>query len=275
MDSRSLLLLSLRVRNQRETHHKNHFMNTFATSSAFQPSVAGDLDIRAELRKQLIALPYRSFLQTIIHLLERQGATGVCATGRKEFVGRNRTGGWDIEATLPEAQSVSGRLAGSRCIVQVKQFDRLAVQQRTVDELRGCCLRAGSGQGLLVTLSRFSPVARRAALASPLAPIGLIDGDQLLTLLLVYRLGIKSTRAGIWRIDAEYFRFLSALTERVEEAKQSQFTPRFSVKQPPSRESLLKQCPIDVHGPRLLRLSITLNLGTPSALWRIIEEGAQ
>jgi len=164
-----------------------------------------DQGLRGQLREQLLALPYRSFLQVISRLLEKEGATHVRPAGRDGFVGRNRSGGWDLEAMLPEEQGLAGSGGAHRCIVQVKQFGRLTVQQRTVDELRGCTLRAGASQGLLLTTSDFSQVARRAALSSPLAPIRLLDGETLLTLLIQNGLGVRRWKGGSVRLDPEFF----------------------------------------------------------------------
>ena len=173
-----------------------------------------DPSLQRLLRAHLLALPYGAFLQFLARLLERQGGLNVRPTGREGFVGRNRAGGWDIEADLPEQGGLTSRVVQSntdhrvKYLVQVKQFDALAVQQRTVDELRGCCLRAGAGRGLILTTSRFSPVAQAAAQASALAPITLIDGEMLLTLLLQHKMGVRQSLDGGWRIDSEFFRKL-------------------------------------------------------------------
>ena len=50
-----------------------------------------------------------------------------------------------------------------KVIVQGKQFDTLTVFQRSVDELRGTCLRAGAAEALLITTSAFSPVVLQNA----------------------------------------------------------------------------------------------------------------
>ena len=142
----------------------------------------------------------------IAQLLERQGYREVRLLGRKGFVGRNRSGGWDLEAVAPGHQALVPVEAGFKCIIQVKQFDDLAVQQRTVDELRGCILRAGAGVGLLITTSRFSPVAQEAAQASSLAPVILLNGERLVSLLIQQRLGVCQKPNGKWTIDPEYFR---------------------------------------------------------------------
>ncbi len=162
--------------------------------------------LSAQVREELIALPYVAFLLVIAQLLERQGYGEVCLLGRKGFVGRNRGGGWDLEATAPGHQALMPGKERTCCIIQVKQFDDLAVQQRTVDELRGCILRAGAGLGLLITTSRFSPVAQEAAQASSLAPVVLLDGKELVSLLIQQRLGVRQKPSGKWATDPEFFR---------------------------------------------------------------------
>lgn len=162
--------------------------------------------LSAQVREELLALPYFAFLLVIARLLEGQGYGRVRLLGRRGFVGRNRSGGWDLEATAPAQQSLTSGKEGTRCIIQVKQFDELTVQQRTVDELRGCILRAGAGLGVLFTTSRFSPVAQDAAQASSLAPVVLLDGKELVSLLIQQRLGVRQKPNGKWTIDPEFFR---------------------------------------------------------------------
>lgn len=157
--------------------------------------------LRRELRRRLLALPYRSFLQVVIHLLHAQGYTAARPAGRDTWKGRNTAGGWDAEADFE-----AGALGALRCIAQAKQFDTLVVAQRQVDELRGTCLRAGAHQALLLTLSTFSPPARRATQSgASVAPVRLIDGDELLDLLIGSRLGVRRGPGGAWALDEAYF----------------------------------------------------------------------
>lgn len=189
------------------------FPNVFPYAERQKPGTipsASDKSLRLDLLGHLLKLPYRTFLLVVAQLLERQGSQEVHLMGRDGFVGRNRGGGWDLEATLPPSQCFAYGQPGVRCIIQVKQFTDLAVQQRTVDELRGCCLRAGAGRGLLITTTRFSPVAQRAAAASALAPITLIDGEMLVNLLVRQEMGILQSKSGKRQLDLEYFQSLSA-----------------------------------------------------------------
>lgn len=179
--------------------------------------------LSSQVREELLALPYSAFLQVIARLLERQGYREIRLLGRKGFVGRNRGGGWDLEAKAPWNQATIAGQEGSRCVIQVKHFDELVVQQRSVDELRGCILRAGVGMGLIITTSRFSPVAQEAAEASSLAPVLLLGGDRLLSLLIHQKLGVRQKPGGKWDVDLAFFRSVreeASLNAQEAEAKQ-------------------------------------------------------
>jgi len=198
--------------------------NAFAAFPATDPLVSR---VWEELREELLSLPYSAFLLVIARLLERQGYSRVRLLGRKGFVGRNRSGGWDLEATAPEHQALMPGKEVSRCIIQVKQYDDLAVQQRNVDELRGCILRANAGLGVLITTSRFSPVAQEAAQASSLAPVILLDSDGLLSLLIKQGLGVRQKPNGNWDVDLAFFRSIrEGIPRNTQEAEAKRVTKR-------------------------------------------------
>lgn len=157
---------------------------------------------RRKLRRRLLDLSYRAFLQVVIHVLSAEGYGNVRPTGRERLKGHNRAGGWDAEATR-----AVGPLGVVHCIIQAKQYDTLPVHQRAVDELRGACLRAGAHRAVLVTLSNFSAVARAAA-GTRLAPVRLIDGDELLDLLIARNVGVRREAGERWEVNDTYFAFL-------------------------------------------------------------------
>lgn len=146
------------------------------------------------LRRRLLALDYPAFAQCVCALLEALGYEETRPAGRRAWKGYNRPGGggYDLEAVLP------GGMAPRRAVAQIKQFDALAVYQRSVDELRGACLRAGAAEALLVTTSTFSDVVRKQAasldrVSALVAPVRLIDGQELLGLLIRHRLGVRES----------------------------------------------------------------------------------
>jgi membrane-bound metal-dependent hydrolase YbcI (DUF457 family) len=138
-------------------------------------------------------LEYSAFEQVMKRLLYQSGYVCVQQIGRNHKRGRTPKGGLDLTARS------TTELASITTIAQLKQYRRV-VSRRFVDELRGAMLRLGAEQGLLLTLSRFSKVAHAAARESQLAPITLLEGDDVLDLLFAYRIGVHEEN-GIWRID--------------------------------------------------------------------------
>ncbi len=218
--------------------------------------------LRSELRECLLHLSYSAFLHVIAQLLTLLGHRNVHQSGRKGFVGRNRGGGWDLETVVPPAHSLAGVQPGIRCIIQAKQFTELSVQQRTVDELRGCCLRTGAGQGILITTSQFSPVAKQAAEASVLAPITLIDGERLRELLVHHRLGLIRAKSGKWQADAAYFQTLEATSNASSASKGIARMPRPQHEGLPSRLMDSRPAFRNNTQPTVLHFSITLSPAT-------------
>lgn len=140
--------------------------------------------IRAGLRRRLLALNYHAFARCLCLLLTRLGYEDVRLAGRTGWKGRNREGGYDIEATLPAG------VGQRRVVVQAKQYDGLPLFQRSVDELRGACVRSGADEALLITTSTFSPVVDRVSARSQVAPVRLVDGEEMLGLMLAHRVGV-------------------------------------------------------------------------------------
>ncbi len=184
-----------------------------------------------ELRERLLSLSYRACLQSVLHLLSATGYTQVVPTGRSGFKGRNTGGGWDLEA-----QGFTGRGEAVRAIAQVKQFKTLAVQQRTVDELRGCLLRAGADEAWLITLSTFSAPAKEAAQAGGgTAPIRLLDGQALTEQMIRHQVGI--CREGKeWVVNERYFQALEQRFSRESATNKTLKNERPEVKPEPSPE---------------------------------------
>jgi len=148
--------------------------------------------VRAALRETLYRLEYAAFEQVMKRLLYQSGYLSVHLIGRNHQPGHTPSGGLDLAArSMTELTSVL-------TIAQVKQY-RGPVPRRFVDELRGAMLRLGAEQGLLLTLSQFSQVAHIAA-KSKVAPVKLIEGAEILDLLLAYRIGV-SEKNGVWELD--------------------------------------------------------------------------
>jgi restriction endonuclease Mrr len=168
-------------------------------------------DVRAALRERLLSLPFGAFLRCVADLLEKSGYADVHLSSRKDWRGRNGkdgSGGFDLTARL----TVGG--VARRILVQAKQFDdsqRVFLSQ--VDALRGVCLRTGATEGLLLTTGPVSArIPRQLLAAASFAPIRVIDGEELLDLLITHRLGVwqEADEEGGYGVDDDYFQALQA-----------------------------------------------------------------
>ncbi len=176
-----------------------------SASQATDSSQAADLHTPEEQRLadqlhcRLLDLDFSAFALCLCRLLDALGYRDVHLAGRREWKGYNKPGGggYDLGATLPRGLlPLTAGMSPRRVIAQIKQFDGLRVHQRSVDELRGTCLRVGAAEALLITTSAFSKVARAGAAApggagSPFVPVRLMDGDELAALLIRHQIGVK------------------------------------------------------------------------------------
>lgn len=148
--------------------------------------------LRSELRARLLSLNYHAFARCMALLLEKMGYEDVRLSGRRDWKGKNRSGGYDLEAVLPVGPG--GTLGRRRVLVQLKQFDgHQPVHHRAVDQLRGACLRVGAGECLLVTTGPLAPSVDRSPLRlfePTVAPVRFLDGDALAERMLIHRIGI-------------------------------------------------------------------------------------
>jgi inner membrane protein len=160
------------------------------------PSLESHRQVRTALHARLYELEFLAFEQLMKSMLYKSGFLSVQLTGRTYKQGRTARGGLDLSAYS------ATDLSSSLTIAQVKQYRR-PVSRRFVDELRGVMLRTGADQGLLLTLSNFPAAAHQAAKDSQLAPIRLISGEEILDLLMDYRLGVF-LKDGRWHLDQNY-----------------------------------------------------------------------
>lgn len=170
-------------------------------------------ETRSQLREQLLQLSSLAFEQLIARLLE------ACGYGRVQSLnassgelpqslgfGRraSQTGGADLRALSPNG------LGRVMTLAQVKQY-RTPVSRRFVDELRGAMLRTGAQQGLLLTTSSFYGPAHTAVheiSAEGVAPVHLVDGEELLNLLIKHQLGVRESDSVHPQVDLDFFKHL-------------------------------------------------------------------
>ncbi len=89
-------------------------------------------------------------------------------------------------------------------VVQVKR-QRNNVARPILDQLRGCLPYHNAIRGTLITLSDFTKGCQEAALFPNAAPITLINGDELVRMLIKYGLGVKKTQLELEEVDDTFF----------------------------------------------------------------------
>ncbi|MCX6379877.1 MAG: restriction endonuclease [Armatimonadetes bacterium] len=222
-------------------------------------SYASQEELQTALQEQLLSLSFHAFEECVQQLLVSMGYVEVKLMGRTQWRQRTAHGGLDMEAYTEVG------VTRIQVIAQVKQYTR-PIQRRFVDELRGTMLRTGSRHGLLVTTSTFPNAAKKAVAGDRLAPIRLIDGEELTNLLIRYQIGVISGSENNPAIDNSYFdqlreRFPGKVRGRrtkTEEAAPGSQTP---VTNPIHSEVTLTQ-----GGAMLARTHILIGLST---LWGV------
>jgi restriction system protein len=135
--------------------------------------------VRKKLHARLRSMPPAEFEELIGTLLGAIGFEDVTVTGR------SGDGGVDVRGTL-----VVGDVIRTRIAVQVKRWKQ-NVQAPTVQQVRGSL--GTHEQGLIITTSDFSAGAREEAERPNAVPVGLMNGEQLVALLVEYDIGIRRT----------------------------------------------------------------------------------
>lgn len=97
-----------------------------------------------------------------------------------EVVGRSGDGGVDVRGTL-----VVGDVIRTRMAVQVKRW----MKAPTVQQVRGSL--GTHEQGLIITTSDFSAGARKEADRPNAVPVALMNGEQVVNLLVENDIGVK------------------------------------------------------------------------------------
>ena len=148
---------------------------------------------RKELREHLKCMhPYR-FEQLVRDLLEAMGYEDVTVTKASGDYGV------DVVATVQFGITTITE------VVQVKRRQE-SIQRPILDQLRGALPYYKALRGTIITLGTFSTGCINAALFVGAAPIGLIDGEKLLDLLIKYDIGVKKRSISLYEIDEEYLR---------------------------------------------------------------------
>jgi len=135
--------------------------------------------VRQGLHARLMTMTFDEFEDLVGVLLAELGFDEVDVTPRRGDKGI------DVRGTLVVGEAVRIRMA-----VQVKRW-KDNVQAPTVQQVRGSL--GTHEQGLIITTSDFSLGARKEAIRPDAAPVGLMNGQQLINLLMEHGIGVRKT----------------------------------------------------------------------------------
>ena len=134
---------------------------------------------RKELLKTVKEMTPGDFEDLIGRLLAAIGFEEV------EVTSRSKDGGIDVRGTL-----VVGDVIRTRLAVQVKRWKQ-NIQSPVIQQVRGSL--GAHEQGLIITTSAFSKGARDEAERVDATPVGLMNGEQLVALLVENEIGVRRT----------------------------------------------------------------------------------
>ena len=103
-------------------------------------------------------------------------------------------GGIDVRGTLLIGDVVQIKMA-----VQVKRWWKSNVGSQTVQQVRGSL--GVHEQGLIITTSKFSTGAIKEADQPDKTPVALMDGEQLVTLLMEYNIGVRRMSHDLFELE--------------------------------------------------------------------------
>lgn len=144
-------------------------------------------DVRKKLKAKLMALKPEEFEELVSRLFRE---IGFCEVSRTRLSG---DGGIDVRGTM-----VTGGVIKTELAIQVKRWTR-NVQAPTVQQVRGSL--GAHEQGCIVTTSDFSSGAREEASKMDKAPIALIDGKELINLLMEYQVGVRRKEVPLFEVQ--------------------------------------------------------------------------
>jgi len=164
--------------------------------------------VRQDLRKHLLKMHPQKFEELIRSLLEEMGFD------EAETTSYRNDKGVDVRGMLR-----TNPLSTTKVAIQAKRWTG-NVGAGVVRDLRGSLRVADAEQGLIITPSDFTPEAKNESQAMGKTPIALINGLQLVDLLIQYQVGVKQEQYTVPSIDVEYWsEVLGVLLEEIVEQK--------------------------------------------------------
>ena len=137
-------------------------------------------EVRRQLLERLRQMDFGDFEELIGELLAEMGFETV------EVTSRTNDGGIDVRGVMVVDEAVPIRMA-----VQVKRWKN-NVRQPDVQKVRGSL--GAHEHGLIITTSGFAAGAKVEAQRADAVPIGLIDGKQLVNLMVKHEVRVKRPR---------------------------------------------------------------------------------
>lgn len=145
--------------------------------------------VRKALRERLLAMKPGEFEELISQLLAEMGFEMV------EVTKLSGDGGIDVRGTL-----VVGDVVRIKMAVQVKKWKlKNNIQAPVVQQVRGSL--GAHEQGLIITTSDFSSGAKKEAEQADKTPIALMNGEQLVMLLMEHGIGVHRSTPDLFEID--------------------------------------------------------------------------
>ena len=147
---------------------------------------------RKALRERLLAMKPGEFEELISQLLAEMGFEMV------EVTKLSGDGGIDVRGTL-----VVGDVVRIKMAVQVKKWKlKNNILAPVVQQVRGSL--GAHEQGLIITTSDFSAGAIKEAAQPDKTPIALMNGEQLVMLLMEHGIGVHRSTPDLFEIDEEF-----------------------------------------------------------------------
>ena len=178
---------------------------TFTLKTSSSSTIQGQItkvqsEFKKNLRELLLKLHPEKFEELILLLLKEMGFE---ETKKTPF---SNDKGVDVRGILR-----SNALSEVKVAIQAKRWTG-NVGSGVVRDLRGSLKVADSEQGLIITPSGYSSGAKEEAQSSGKTPIRLINGSQLVDLLIQYNVGVKNIEYVIPTIDSDYWTEVLGIT---------------------------------------------------------------
>ena len=161
--------------------------------------------LKEDLLEKIMDNPPDFFEELVLDLLVEMGYGGSRADA--EAVGRSGDGG--IDGIINQ-----DKLGLDSIYVQAKRWAEGSVGSPEIDKFSGALARKGASKGVFITTSSFTKKAKAAANESAGPKIILIDGKQLVQLMIDHELGVSSGNSyHLKEVDLDYFAIDNAVDD--------------------------------------------------------------